>query len=329
MFQARRSQLRAQPYSMEHRQHPRQVRSQPVYNPYLVQHEEVRDMKEETKYRDSLCQLCSDIGCSVYHHHVSSQAIREFAKVNLTSQKFNCIMCKAEETTTHPPTRKVILTSSTLFNVWSYHQLELQDHLEVESIVGGRFRDLTRALLMLYLKHPERLEIVVVAGLNNIGDGQAVPDIIDEITELKEAVQAHTQLNGHSIPSVVSFSTVLYAPKFCSLDVPEGYPEWTPPPNFKNYRENIEGLNAAIAAINKSAKVNYLNLHLEGIRIDPKAGKKMHKLRPEKPIWREREVRRRLHLTPDYKVKTVRRVANMFRGGLTSLGDWKRRSEQV
>ena len=131
-------------------------------------------------------------------------------------------MCKAEETTTHPNTRKVILTSSTLFNVWSYHQLELQDHLEVESIVGGRFRDLTRALLMLYLKHPERLEIVVVAGLNNIGDGQAVPDIIDEITELKEAVQAHTQLNGHSIPSVVSFSTVLYAPKFCSLDVPEG-----------------------------------------------------------------------------------------------------------
>ena len=117
MFQARRSQLRAQPYSMEHRQHPRQVRSHPVYNPYLVQQEEVRNIKEETKYRDSLCQLCSDIGCSVYHHHVSSQAIREFAKVNLTSQKFNCIMCKAEETTTHPPTRKVILTSSTLFNV--------------------------------------------------------------------------------------------------------------------------------------------------------------------------------------------------------------------
>ena len=87
--------------------------------------------------------------------------------------------------------------------------------------------------------------------------------------------------------------------------------------------ENIEHNLYHIFRKNKSSKVNYLNLHLEGIRIDSKAGKKMHKLRPEKPIWREGEVRRRLHLTPDYKVKTVRRVANMFRGGLTTLGDWK------
>ena len=135
---------------------------------------------------------------------------------------------------------------------------------------------------------------------------------------------AHTQLHGHEVPSVISFSTVLYAPKFSSLDIPEGYPEWIPPHGFKNYREEIECLNAAIGAINKSSNVNYLNLHLVGIRIDRKAGEKMHKLRPEKPIWREGDVRRRLHLTMEYKVKTVMRVANLFRGGLTTPGVWSR-----
>ena len=43
--------------------------------------------------------------------------------------------------------------------------------MEIEAIVGARIRDLTRALMLLYLGNPERLEIILVAGLNNIGDG--------------------------------------------------------------------------------------------------------------------------------------------------------------
>ena len=139
-----------------------------------------------------------------------------------------------------PSTRKVILTSSTLYNVWSYNELRLDLHVDIESIVGGRVRDLTRALFMMYLKHPERLEIILIAGLNNIGQGQSVPDIIDKIIELKEAVKAHSKKHRHKVPSVVSISTVLFAPKHCSLDVPANKPEWTPPAGFKNRRNEIE-----------------------------------------------------------------------------------------
>ena len=130
-----------------------------LYNPNRVQHQEVTDRREEGRYRDSLCQLCSDDSCQIYHHHVSSQAVRDFAKMHQASQLFNCIMCKAEESVLHPPTRKVILTSSTLFNVWTFQELKLHQHVEIESVVGGRIRDLTRALLMLYLKHPEPLRL--------------------------------------------------------------------------------------------------------------------------------------------------------------------------
>ena len=316
------------PYNASSRHRHQSGQSAPqsysLYNPNKVQHQEVTDRREEGRYRDSLCQLCGDDSCQIYHHHVSSQAVRDFAKMHQASQLFNCIMCKAEESVLHPPTRKVILTSSTLFNVWTSQELKLHQHVEIESVVGGRIRDLTRALLMLYLKHPEPLEVVVVAGINNIGERQSVPEIIEEIWELKDAVRAHSELHGHQEPSVVSFSTVIYAPKFCSLDLPPGYPEWVPPPEFLNQRHDIECLNAAIAAINKGSGVNYLNLHLQGIRIDPKSGKKIHRLRPEKQIWREADVRKRLHFTPSYKVKIANRAARLLQGGLTNTGVWNR-----
>ena len=120
------------------------------------------------------------------------------------------MLCKQDESVVRPNTRKVILTSSTLYNVWSYQDLKMPIHVDIESIVGGRFRDLTRALIMLYLKFPERLEILVVAGLNNIGENQAVPDILDEIVELKQVVETHSTFHGHKEPSLVSFNTVMY-----------------------------------------------------------------------------------------------------------------------
>ena len=92
--------------------------------------------------------------------------------------------------------------------------------MEIEAIVGGRIIDFTRALMMQYLVNPKRLELIVIAGLNNIGDGQPVLEILDEIHELRMSVQAHTSMYEHNTPSVVSFSTMLYVPKFCSLEVP-------------------------------------------------------------------------------------------------------------
>ena len=230
------------------------------------------------------------------------------------------MLCKQDESVVRPNTRKVILTSSTLYNVWSYQDLKMPIHVDIESIVGGRFRDLTRALIMLYLKFPERLEILVVAGLNNIGENQAVPDILDEIVELKQVVETHSTFHGHKEPSLVSFSTVMYAPKFCSLEVPPSKVEWIPPRGFNNRRHDVECLNAAIAAINKTSKVNYLNLHYEGVRMDKVSGKKFHRFNQQ--IWREVDVRKKLHLNPQHKIKLMEKVSKLFMGGLNKLGDW-------
>ena len=166
------------------------------------------------------------------------------------------------------------------------------------------------------------MELILIAGLNNIGESQSAEEITDELRELKETIEAHSEVNGHSQPSLLSISTLMYAPKFCSLDVPDSVSDWKPPANFKNKREVVESANKAIAAMNKESKVNYLNLHYEGIRKDKKSGKTLHRHHTTRAIWRETEVRKMLHLTPEFKIKIVNRAAKILMGGLLNVEDW-------
>ena len=322
----------AQPRPAGHHHQAERVKpgpARPHYNPHHTQPSEVRETAEETLYQDRICTLCSDKEHEVSHHHVSSESVRVFAKRHMRKFLFSCIMCKADESVVRPNTRKLILTTSTLYNVWAQATFKPDIHVEIESIVGGRYRDLTRALMMLYLVQPERLEVIVIAGLNNIGEGQSVPEILDEIYEMRQSVKAHTNMYNHNPPSVISISTVLYAPKFCSLDVPTAFPEWLPPPGFNNRRRDIECLNSGIAAVNKGSGVNYLNLHYEGVRMDPKSKKVMHKHNPARPVWRELDIRKRLHLTHDNKVKVTNQAINLFKGGLTNIGCWDSKKPRV
>ena len=136
-------------------------------------------------------------------------------------------------------------------------ELNLPIQIDNESIVGGRIRDLTRALHMLYLIYPESLKIIVISGLNNIGDSQTAEQIMEELTELKLTVKVHSDMHHHAQPSILSVSTLLYAPKFCSLDLPNNCPtEWIPPTGFQNKRKLMEELNEGIKSMNLQTKVN-------------------------------------------------------------------------
>ena len=237
-------------------------RARPVYNQKVVGTAEVSASQEEHRYSDRECELCSDQDHIVCHHHVSSQSVRKLAERFQSSYLFHCMMCKTQESIIRPATRKLILTTSTLYNVWN-SDLKLPIHIDIESIVGGRIRDLTRALIMLYLIYPERLEIILIAGLNNVGDCQSAKEIMDELTELRLTVKAHTEMHSHAQPSTLSISTLMYVPKFCSLDLPANCPaEWIPPVGFNNRRALVEEVNEGIKTMNLTVKVNYLKLHM-------------------------------------------------------------------
>jgi hypothetical protein len=148
-----------------------------------------------------------------------------------------------------------------------------------------------------------------------VGECQAAK-ILDKLTVVRMTVKAHTEMNKHTQPS-----NLLYVPKVCSLDLPVNCPaEWIPPVN--NRRALTEEVNGGIKAMNIAAQVNYLKLHMKGIRIDKKSNKTLHKHNPVKPMWRETEVMRRLHLTTHHEARIAVRATKLFMGGLTNIGNW-------
>ena len=96
-------------------------------------------------------------------------------------------MCKTSEIIVRQDTRKIILTTSTLYNVWGISSLNLLIHIDIGSIVGGRIRDLSRALSMIYLIHAEKLKIIITASLNNIGDNQPDAEMPDALLTGRQA----------------------------------------------------------------------------------------------------------------------------------------------
>ena len=292
----------------------------PHVNPKVFRSGDIPRVKEETreaKYKDKLCSMCTSDRKAVYHHHFSTSNLRTFAMC-WTEGDFMCPVCHKLE----PPmqsneiTKRVILTSSTLFGVWDQHSLpNIAEHCEIECIVGGRVRDLTRALVKNLLYLTNRVEIVVVAGINNIGDGQQPMSIVQEMKDMKEVVKKHSQENGHNPPSYVSFSTLILPPKFCSFKVPQDVPDlaqWIPGPNFKDRYKEIETVNKMVKELNQEDGLSWVNLHSHGIKMF-KSGTMQHKFdtRPEaKQIWREREVFRKLHFTMENKLKIVGYIEN-------------------
>ena len=279
------------------------------------------EMRED-RHKDSVCHMCTgEANKCIRHTHFSTQELRTFAICYTGKNTFMCPVCRVLEPVrfNEEASRRLVLTDSTLYGVWDQAKLPANtEHFEIEAIVGGRVRDLTRALKANYLYLPQRLEIIVVAGLNNIGEGQVPEKIVEEMQDMKEAVKQHSLTYGHSKPSYVAFATLLIPPKFCSLYIPENAPnltEWVPGPRFINRYGDIEAVNKRIKEINLGDNLRYINLHLQGVKLF-KSGTIQHKfdtLPGKERFWREEEVRRKLHLTMENRLKVVSNIMNCFK----------------
>ena len=132
-------------------------------------------------------------------------------------------------------------------------------------------------------------------------------------------LKEHSVKWGHSPPSYAVFCTVMYAPKFCSLTLPPPPtdPEvavWVPEPNFKNRYVMIKELNDYIIETTRKENLDHVRLDYHGIK-RLRSGKVQHKYdnRPGvAPVWREKEVRKKLHFTKEIKLKVVDHIAKTF-----------------
>ena len=132
-------------------------------------------------------------------------------------------------------------------------------------------RDMTRALIKNYLHLPNRLEVIVIAAINNIGAGERADDIIKEIKVFKQVVADHSKKWKHSPLSSTVFCTVAVAPKFCSLTVPPNPPEpeiaaWVPPPQLQNKYSKLKKLNSMTIDLNKKDNLADIRLDYHGVK---------------------------------------------------------------
>ena len=157
--------------------------------------------QRENTYRDRLCPMCSDSRTPIYHQHFSTTNIRRMfidqaamEKSDVKKMTYMCPICSELEPVLFPPseTRRVVLACSTMYGIWGKKMPSNTPHFDIDAIVGGRVRDMTRALVKNYLHLPNRFEIIVIAGINNIGAGEKAEEVIKEVEELKRGVRDHS-----------------------------------------------------------------------------------------------------------------------------------------
>ena len=278
------------------------------------------------------CAICSDEQEKRLHYHYSSnQSIKSRMLYEQRQCNWFCSICFSYEPVDfiRTQTRRVVLTDTSLYGVWRHELPRAKDlvHFDIESIVGGRIQDLTTALKKGYLtQFPARIEIIVLGGLENIGDGDTADQIIGFMDVMKKAVKDHSDRLGHNPPSYVSFCTLPIAPKYCSLYVPSGpsyeqqaAKEWIPPPTFVNRYQEVKKLNDMIIKKNKED-----NRDLQNVRVDymgvkrPSNGKGKYQHKWDNkvdavPWWAEVEVFEKVHFTMYYKLKLVDKISKCFK----------------
>ena len=304
---------------------PSSSRSRPHVNPKLTPRGKTRMFEEmrEQEYRDSLCKLCSDSSTSKYHHHFSTTTIRRMFMDQGTEQvkTYMCPICNELEPCVISPTetRRIVLSDSTLYGVWGKKMPKNATHFDIDSIVGGQMRDMTRALVKNYLHMPNRMEIIVVAGINNIGRGHSPDNFMEDVEELRQVVKEHSEKWAHSPPSYIAVCTMPLAPKYCSLHLPPDPPEpevamWVPAPWFDNKYEKLAKVNKMLLDLHEKEGLKIVRLDFQGVKIF-KNGKVQHKFdtKPDATqIWREEEVFRKLHFTMENKLKLVQYIHTCF-----------------
>ena len=90
--------------------------------------------------------------------------------------------------------------------------------------------------------------------------------------------------------------------------------DWIPPSTFLNRSAQVDTLNKLIKELTEGAGLAYPALHMYGMKYF-KSGTKQHKFDSKNGsarIWRETEVRKKLHFTKEVKLKIVTHILRIF-----------------
>ena len=186
-------------------------------------------------------------------------------------------------------------------------------HTDYLTISGATLETLFHAFQLEYSHHTNPMDVVVIAGYNNLLRNQSREVIFDLIKKFCDYVR---QLpNEDNSCNTVTVCTLLYPPQLAwfSDDGPE-------PENYVNQKEKINWINGKIDGLNlEHGMGHYVGVHKYGVRVRTKKWQDRYGRQQEKHIkqhrweqWREVNKNNMLHLTNERRFVLGRAVNEYF-----------------
>ena len=272
------------------------------------------------------CQICSfsqkapETKQQVYHDHFSSKHLRELLDVEFSlSGSYYCPSCKCNHAPYPSERTKIVLSDSTMHNFFAppsatntNYEGDVQ-HTDYLTISGATLETLFHAFKIEYSYHTKPMDVVIIAGYNNLLRNQDREVIIDIIEKFSEFVRLMTNEDGSS--NTVTVGTLLYPPQLAWFrdDGPE-------PHNYVNQIEKINWLNGKIDRLNiENGRGHYMGVHKHGVRVTTARWLDQFGMQHEKHVkkhrwehWRESNKRNMLHLTNERRFVLGRAVNEYF-----------------
>lgn len=246
-------------------------------------------------------------GVEKYHRHHSTQHFH--ATKARTSDVVECPTCKVVHPIKEERQFKVILvTSSTLHNVYLHPKMRSPVHFDTESIPGARLHELYRAWKAAY-NNAFPQHVILVGGLNDV---ERTP-----ISSIKSClVNWSIELKELNDKNSFRVCKLLKPPKLVWLPGNVG----SPPRNHVNYLNKIEEINSFIDGLNSTnGHPDMIGFGSEGIRKSRKRDESgqqllMHKL----SSWREhaRGPAHCLHINDEGRLNMLKRLVRYMMNNL-------------
>ena len=275
------------------------------------------------------CKICSyrqpvnEKAAAVRHKHFST---RYMMNMSTTSQAEKyCISCKVTHIPFPTKRVKLCMSDSTLHMFFAppeSAQLNKQYkgdkvHTEYVTIPGGKIEDLQQAFRLEYEEKETRgIDVLVVAGLNNILKGDRMEELMHKFGMFRDIVMRQARKYHPETQNTFAVATVLYAPQLCWFPDTSQHPN----PDYKNRLEELQWLNTSLLRFNQDMGIKGVpHVHKFGARVDNKSSKDLygnvrvhHKVTHRWEQWREKEKDRMLHLEDGKRIDLGRSVNKYF-----------------
>ena len=268
----------------------------------------------------------------VVHRHFSSLFLRKITGVEQSGAVHLCPSCKREHLPYPEHRLSVVVSDCSLHQYFAPtgYVETLQyggdiNHIDYLTIPGARISALINAFRIEYLADPlpRNIDVLLVAGYNDLVEGYARDYIIEKIYNFADLV---LQSQNQSYPggrNTFAAATLYYPPQLAWM--PDNGP--FPYDGYTNNREKIDWLNQEIKRLNAANQVRFPPcFHTFGVRtctrkrVDRYGHVSMRVSKSHRwEHWREQDPQNMLHLNTERRFKMGQALNNYFRFNVPSL----------